>query len=164
MSATATLSSLGAAELLTLAGSLADAERLRPSLGVSTTRSWRTVVSTGEYEAFVIAWPVGGAVDLHDHGASAGAVVVVSGSLVETVVAPGRSGSLETATRQLGEGAGMHFAPGHVHDIANQGPGAAVSIHVYSPVLSTMTFFEPDHRSALVAVRTEEFGPPGSSR
>jgi hypothetical protein len=37
-----------------------------------------------------------------------------------------------------------------VHDVGNPGPAVATSLHVYSPPLSTMTFYEdatglPDH-------------------
>ena len=31
----------------------------------------------------------------------------------------------------------------HVHDIVNVGPGPATSIHVYSPPLRSMTFYDP---------------------
>jgi predicted metal-dependent enzyme (double-stranded beta helix superfamily) len=158
------LSCLGAAELLSIAETLAEDERSDPTLGASATRAWHTVAATEEFEAFVITWPVGGAVDLHDHGDSAGAVIVVSGSLVETVVGHGEDGALVTATKPLATGARMQFAPGHVHDIANLGPAPAVSIHVYSPVLSSMTFFEPKNGSGLVAVRTEDFRSAGSDR
>ena len=55
-----------------------------------------------------MAWPVGGAVELHDHGDSAGAVVVASGRLVETSLHPDADGRL--VARSAPVGAGGHVA------------------------------------------------------
>jgi hypothetical protein len=120
-------------------------------------RTWQGLTSADGYEALAIAWPVDAAIDLHDHGDSAGAVVVVSGSLVETVVGHDDDGSLVASPRWMCAGDHVTFPAGHVHDIVNHGPGPAVSVHVYSPVLRSMTFFEPRDGSVLVAVRTEEY-------
>jgi hypothetical protein len=49
------------------------------------------------------------------------------------------------------------FEPGHVHDVANDGTRPAMSTHVYSPPLSTMTHFD-DH---LRPVRIEAVDLPG---
>jgi predicted metal-dependent enzyme (double-stranded beta helix superfamily) len=43
------------------------------------------------------------------------------------------------------------FEAGHRHDVVNDGPEVALSVHVYSPPLSSMTFYD----DADVAVRTE---------
>ena len=48
-------------------------------------RTWRLMARTPDFDAWLIAWPSGGKVDLHDHGSSTGAVSVISGSLVEAV-------------------------------------------------------------------------------
>ena len=135
-----------------------------PGLHDPTHRTWRTVATTDRYEAFVIAWPVGGAIELHDHGDSAGSVVVVRGSLVETSVAHDVDGCLRTSSRLLGPDDHLEFGPGHVHDLANLGSGPALSVHVYSPVLRSMTFFEPRDGSVLVAVRSEDFRTAGFHR
>src|SRR5690348_3260642 len=47
-------------------------------------RSWRLLARTDMYDAWLIAWPAGGAIELHDHGGSSGAIVVVSGALTES--------------------------------------------------------------------------------
>jgi hypothetical protein len=147
---------LSTAELLVVAQRLAQSARSWPGTEDPVTRSWHTVAATDRYQAFVIAWPEGGAIDLHDHGDSAGAVVVAGGSLVETVVAHDVDGSLAVVSRPVGEGGHLVFEPGHVHDIVNLGPGPALSVHVYSPVLRSMTFFEARDDALLVAVRTED--------
>jgi mannose-6-phosphate isomerase-like protein (cupin superfamily) len=154
---------LSTAELLVVARGLATSASSWPGTAHPETRSWRTVAATDRYEAFVIAWPVGGSIELHDHGDSAGAVVVAAGSLVETAVGHDVDGSLVAVSRSVDEGGHLVFEPGHVHDIVNHGPGPALSVHVYSPVLRSMTFFEARDDVLLVAVRTEDF-PVGSSR
>ena len=52
----------------------------------TSARRWKLITRTESYEAWVIVWPPGGKIDLHDHGGSEGAIVVVSGSLLETAV------------------------------------------------------------------------------
>src|ERR1019366_10060665 len=54
------------------------------SLEAVEARSWRLFARTEACDAWLIAWPIGGAIQLHDHGASSGAIVVVSGTLEET--------------------------------------------------------------------------------
>jgi len=56
------------------------------------------------------------------------------------------------------------FGPGHVHDVANQGRGPALSVHVYSPVLTSMTCFEQRGDAGLVPVRCEAFSDGGPGR
>ena len=144
-------------DLLAVARELAPAARAWAGGRAPRVRTWRTLASNGTWEAFAISWPVGGAIDLHDHGSSSGAVVVVSGSLLETTVGHGDDGSLMASARWLGADDDVAFGAGHVHDIVNHGPGPALSVHVYSPVLRSMTFFEPRGGSVLVAVRTERY-------
>jgi mannose-6-phosphate isomerase-like protein (cupin superfamily) len=155
---------VGTAQLRLIAEGLARTAGDWPGLREPVERTWRTVAATDRYEAFVIAWPVGGTIELHDHGDSAGAVVVVGGTLVETSVAHDVDGCLVTSSRALGPDDHLEFGPGHVHDLANLGTGPALSVHVYSPVLRSMTFFEPRDGSVLVAVRTEDYRVPGSHR
>jgi hypothetical protein len=152
------------AQLRMIAEGLARTAADWPGLSDPAVRTWRTVAATDRYEAFVIAWPVGGATELHDHGDSAGAVVVVGGSLVETSVAHDVDGSLVTGSRVLGPGGHLEFGRGHVHDLANHGTGPALSVHVYSPVLRSMTYFEPRDGTVLVAVRSEDYRGPGPGR
>ena len=42
-------------------------------------RTWRLVAQTPDFDAWLIAWPSGGKIDLHDHGNSTGALSVISG-------------------------------------------------------------------------------------
>jgi predicted metal-dependent enzyme (double-stranded beta helix superfamily) len=95
-----------------------------------------------DFEAWVIAWPSGGAIELHDHGEASGAVVVTSGELVETVVAERAGDRIDTDTNVLSPERSVTFCGSHVHDIVNLGTTPALSVHVYAPRLTAMTFYE----------------------
>jgi predicted metal-dependent enzyme (double-stranded beta helix superfamily) len=105
------------------------------------SRCWKLIVESRTFAAWVIGWPPGGAIDLHDHGDSAGAVVVRRGSLRETRVVRRDGHSLRLETSDLTAGVGARFDPGCVHDIVNVGGTLAVSVHVYAPRLRSMTYY-----------------------
>jgi hypothetical protein len=88
---------------------------------------------------------------LHDHGGAAGALALVDGQLVERHGdrrVPGRLG-----TRVLDAVTVVGFGADHVHEVRNAGVVPAVSLHVYSPSLETMTFLAPDPRDDEVVVQ-----------
>jgi hypothetical protein len=98
-------------------------------------RWYHQLVADPVAEAWLLTWLPGQGTDLHDHGGSAGAFVVVSGTLTEqTVVGSGR-----LADTRLAAGAGRRFGPHHVHRITNHGARPAISLHVYGPALTSMT-------------------------
>jgi hypothetical protein len=105
-------------------------------------RSWRLVTRTAEFDAWLIAWPTGGKVELHDHGASSGAVSVISGTLVEAVPWRDDTGRLALVHNELRAGTTLGFGAGHVHDVTNEAGEVALSLHVYSPALTSMTSFD----------------------
>ena len=103
------------------------------------------LLSTERYEAWLLQWDVGHSVDLHDHGGSAGALIVVEGELVEVTSLADGAVIRRTLTRHDRR----TFAPNHVHDVLNLGPTPAASIHVYSPPLTSMTFYDAVSRRPL---------------
>ena len=105
-------------------------------------RSWRLVALTPEFDAWVIAWPSGGRVDLHDHGNSCGALVVLEGTLVETIPWRHDTGRLSLERHELERGTTRRLRRGHVHDVTNEATKVAVSLHVYQPPLTTMTHYD----------------------
>jgi predicted metal-dependent enzyme (double-stranded beta helix superfamily) len=115
-----------------------------PGAGALDTqrRTWRLMARTPDFDAWLIAWPSGGRVDLHDHGNSTGAVSVISGSLVEAVPWRDDTGRLALVRHELHAGATLGFGAGHVHDVTNESDGHALSLHVYSPALTSMTFYD----------------------
>jgi uncharacterized cupin superfamily protein len=123
------------------------ARRLAPALywpaaSAVTEREWRLVARTPDFDAWLIAWPPGGQVALHDHGVSAGAVGVIEGALTEAVPWRDDAGRLCLARRELQGGTTVGFAAGHVHDVANESDRYALSLHVYSPALTYMTKYD----------------------
>jgi Uncharacterized conserved protein, contains double-stranded beta-helix domain len=86
-----------------------------------------------DHEVWLISWLPGQATGFHDHGDSEGAFTVVLGSLEER--APGE-------TRTVEAGGSWAFGRDYVHDVRNASDAPAVSVHVYSPPLSTMRRYE----------------------
>jgi predicted metal-dependent enzyme (double-stranded beta helix superfamily) len=114
-----------------------------------------------DFEAWLLGWPVGEGIEFHDHGSSSGALVVVEGTLLETYIQASdwvRPGG-RLRHRRLPEGALASFGPDHIHDVVNGGARQALSIHVYSPRLRSMTFYENRPDRGLAAVRTEVTRP-----
>jgi rhodanese-related sulfurtransferase/predicted metal-dependent enzyme (double-stranded beta helix superfamily) len=113
-------------------------------------RYYERIVGTATCDAWLIGWSPGQAIPAHDHSGSSGAVVVTDGQLVETCW----SGTGQRPSARLmnaGDRARV-FAAGHVHAVANLTNRPATSIHVYSPPLTTMRWFdgadpEPSTRS-----------------
>jgi predicted metal-dependent enzyme (double-stranded beta helix superfamily) len=105
-------------------------------------RSWRLIALTRDFDAWLIAWPGGTAADLHDHGGSRGALHVIAGSLVESMPWPDDQGSLTFARREVHSGATLAFGAGHVHDVRNESAELALSLHVYSPPLQSMSYYD----------------------
>jgi hypothetical protein len=92
-------------------------------------RRWAQVTVTRSYEAWIVAWPPGSGLPMHDHGGAAGALRVVRGRLHEDRMTGDEcvSGWLEP---------GCHSVPLPVesaHAVANADRIEALSIHVYSP-------------------------------
>jgi hypothetical protein len=114
---------------------------------VPTERRFHRVLATDAYEAWVICWPSGESLDMHDHGGSAGAFSIVSGELDEATIESGVK-----VVRTFGPGDTTAFAASQVHAVANRGNAVATSVHVYSPPLSSMIYYQSDDSGSLVAV------------
>ena len=95
------------------------------------------LVAADRWEAWVIGWSPGQHVELHDHGPSAGSLVVVEGQLEEITDHHGRQ-----VRRTLPTGSAVELPAGIVHDVIAAGTGTATSVHVYSPSLEEMTFYD----------------------
>ena len=128
--------------LLALARELTLTARAWPSMHEPTRRVWNLMASSQDVEAWVIGWPPGGAIELHDHGESSGALVVVEGELIEMSVAEDERGDLAIASTVMPATASVNFGLGRVHGIVNKGPDPAISVHVYAPRLTGMTYYE----------------------
>lgn len=107
-------------------------------------------------DVWLISWLPSQGTQLHDHGGSSGSFTVLSGRLTEAVVGGGR---LRDRERDAGESVG--FGPHYVHDVRNLSEAPAVSVHAYSPPLTTMTYYdlEAGRLEALASLATDEPEP-----
>ena len=150
-------------ELAEIAAGLATAVRhgALPDLSAPTRQWWR-LLATDSYDAWLIAWPTGGAVTPHDHGGSVGAFSVVAGELTE-VVFDERGEHVDRVT----PGGARPVPAAAVHDVVNLADAPALSVHVYSPPLSSMAFYDADGRAELRTDLVDDESPvwhaPGST-
>jgi predicted metal-dependent enzyme (double-stranded beta helix superfamily) len=89
-------------------------------------------------EVWLICWSQRQDTGFHDHDGSRGAVAVVGGALRERRLAP--TGRPPTAVYPTG--AAFSFGATHIHDVSQTGAAVATSLHVYSPPLGEMGFYE----------------------
>jgi Cysteine dioxygenase type I len=101
---------------------------------------WYERMQAGDgWEVWLISWLPGQSTGFHDHGSSAGAFGVVWGALDEWVPREGSG----TCVSRVTSGEVRAFGPHHVHDVRNGADASvAVSVHAYSPPLSSMTRYE----------------------
>lgn len=127
------------------------------------------------WEAWLLGWLPGQTTGLHDHGDSAGAFIVLEGTLEERTPrsrprlpeVPDRRG-LPAGTRPVGvttldsrrlaTGQLRTFGPEHLHDVINSDSIPAVSLHVYGPALSRMTRYAIDEDGLLQVLTRETAG------
>jgi len=97
-------------------------------------RRWVELDSSPYLQIWLLSWPAGTETGWHDHGESAGAFLTVSGSLKEQT-----SHGHRRVERTLVTGEGRSFAEGHIHDVSNVSAQTALSVHLYTPRLTSMT-------------------------
>nr|WSW68906.1 cysteine dioxygenase family protein [Streptomyces sp. NBC_00995] len=105
----------------------------------ATTRWYHRLRTGPGYEVWLLSWVPGQGSGLHDHGPSSGVLTVLDGQLTERT---------DRGPRTLDAGAQRVFAPGYVHEVANDSLEPAVSLHVYYPGLTDM----PMHTAQCAAV------------
>jgi hypothetical protein len=105
-------------------------------------RYFRQLHRDPHLDVWLICWTHQQETGLHDHDVSSGAVHVCRGDLFEDRLEL-RDGALERASIPRPEGETFDFDASHVHCIRHpDGGGPAVSIHVYSPALWRMGYYE----------------------
>ncbi|GHF63590.1 putative metal-dependent enzyme (double-stranded beta helix superfamily) [Amycolatopsis bartoniae] len=110
----------------------AERDRWRDLLRYDPDQRFSTRIAADEREeVWLMGWLPGQHTDLHDHASSTGAFTVVSGQLSELVARRAPDGRAVTELHHLSAGQSRVFAPGYVHQVRNEGPDPAISIHVY---------------------------------
>ena len=117
------------------------------------------LMSTPAFDVWLLRWPAATSVTPHDHGSSVGALAVAHGQLREVRWSGG-----QRIERNLSAGEGMVVEQGQVHDVIGVSPGS-ISVHVYSPPLSTMSYYDEQGASVVyeeaVDPSDDYFGPGG---
>jgi predicted metal-dependent enzyme (double-stranded beta helix superfamily) len=103
------------------------------------------------HDVWLLRWGPQSRASLHDHGDSAGVLCVVDGELVEYQPDPGGHGHTLRHTFRRSDRRTM--APSHVHEVVNESPDVAASVHVYSPPLDVMHQYETAGRNLRVVHR-----------
>ena len=131
-------------ELITLVRDVAAEETWwRPLVRFDAGGRWWTLLHGDRtVDVWLLSWLTDQATELHDHGQSAAAFTAVEGALQELRVAP----SGEVSVSALPSGHTRWVAPGVVHDVRNSMTEPAVSVHAYSPPLTTMTYYRSTRR------------------
>ncbi|MBS9374681.1 cysteine dioxygenase [Rhodococcus sp. B50] len=122
-----------------------DDARWRPLVRFGETERWYTRLDvTDDYEVWLLSWLPGQRTGIHDHGGSAGAFAVAQGGVREDTVdqpwsegLPGQRVTLSST--HLAAGATRRFDSRHVHEVVNDGPVPAVTVHAYAPALDSMS-------------------------
>ena len=99
-----------------------------------TERQRRQLTKNSHLEVWLMTWPSGATTDWHDHGAAAGAMVVVQGELIDRLWKGGSE-----HWRDLREGDEIAISPRTAHNLTNVGDDVAITIHAYAPGLAEMT-------------------------
>lgn len=97
-------------------------------------RQCSLIARTNSIEIWAVAWMPGQDTGFHDHDASAAAIAVAEGSIVDERMA------LADRTIAARHEAGAVFTvdAGEIHRARHTGDGPAISIHAYSPPLHRM--------------------------
>jgi hypothetical protein len=126
-------SALSARALAAIAAGLASAPTTSAPPGDG--RRWERLVANDQYEAWVIAWPHGTGLPLHDHAGSTAGVAMVEGRLRERYLVDDA-----LHTRWWTPGDVIALEADHAHEVFSLNGTQAVSVHVYSPPLGEVRF------------------------
>jgi predicted metal-dependent enzyme (double-stranded beta helix superfamily) len=112
----------------------ADPARWQHLVRYHTDERFTTLVERADgQEIWLMSWLPGQRTDLHNHGGATGAFTVVTGVLTERVARARGTEPPHDTVHLVAAGQSRVFGPGYVHQVRNDGPEPAVSIHVYRP-------------------------------
>jgi predicted metal-dependent enzyme (double-stranded beta helix superfamily) len=105
----------------------------------ASSRWYQRLVLEETFEVWLLSWLPGQHTGFHDHGPSAGAFAVALGCLSERIARDGRPA---LHPRPVPRGSVLSFGPDYVHEVRNDSTEPSVSIHAYSPPLTSMRRFD----------------------
>ncbi len=106
----------------------------------SASRWWTQLIRDDNVDVWLLSWLTTQETEFHDHGGSAAAFTVVQGALSESRI--GSYGAVDLSHVESSSRSVQWVAPGVIHDVSNPFPQPAVSIHAYSPPLSTISYYQ----------------------
>jgi hypothetical protein len=115
------------------------------------------LLRTAFYDAWLVTWPVGSALEPHDHGPARSVLHMIDGELVE--FRSDRAGAAATSGRRLLRGDSTFGAPSLVHELINRSGAEATTLHVYSPPLEGITVATPGDPWPGGSRRADAVGP-----
>jgi cysteine dioxygenase len=124
-------------------------EEVKDFLHFSDTFYTRNLIKQGtSYELMVLCWDQGQGTPIHDHAGAEGWVMVLDGQVAETIYQWPKEGerrlqSLAHGTARAGEFSHVNDHIG-VHSITNVSAGKSVTLHLYSPIITTCHSICPD--------------------
>jgi hypothetical protein len=103
-------------------------------------RLWRGA----DWEALVLCWLPGQHTQIHDHGGSTGLATTLSGTLHEARYrwpGPGENLQFVSCADQPAGAHGLELVD-TIHEVSNESPFPAASLHLYSPPLTELGAYE----------------------
>jgi hypothetical protein len=107
------------------------------------TRYFNQLYRDANLDVWLICWLDAQDTGYHDHELSSGAVYVAEGSLCEDYFYRDAEGWITVKTRERPAGTVFDFDGASIHGVRHAGGPPATSIHVYSPALWRMGYYEP---------------------
>ena len=133
------------AQLAEFAGFFADEVRAGsyPFVDFNADERWhQRIYRDPRIDIWLISWLPAQGTELHDHGGSSGAFTVLTGTLTESVPCGYADGRVQIRDTPRAAGSSVKFGRHYIHDVRNTGTDAAISVHAYSPPLSSMTYYD----------------------
>lgn len=107
------------------------------------TRYFNQLYRDANLDVWLICWLDAQDTGYHDHELSSGAVHVVEGTLCEDYFYSDAEGWIEVRTRERKAGVVFDFDGASIHGLRHAGGPPVTSIHIYSPALWRMGYYEP---------------------
>lgn len=107
-----------------------------------STRHFVQLYRDANVDVWLICWLDAQDTGYHDHDLSSGAVYVCEGTLCEDYFYRDAGGWIDVRTRERSAGEVFDFDGSSIHGMRHAGGPPATSVHVYSPALWRMGYYE----------------------